>query len=93
MFVGSQMAFASVYLAATMGRLTPGRAAEELHKLGSNGDVVAVATFLSTPACLLAILIGVTAIGDYAIFGSIAISIAAVGIVGAGGAILRSRPD
>jgi hypothetical protein len=48
---------------------------------------------LGVVACLLAILIGVTAIGDYAIFGSIAISIAAVGIVGAGGAILRSRPD
>jgi membrane protease YdiL (CAAX protease family) len=56
-FVGSQMAFATAYLAATMGRLTPERAAEELRKLGSNGDVVAVATFLSTPACLLAIFV------------------------------------
>jgi len=56
-FVGTGMAFANVYLAATMGRLTPERAAEELHKLGSNGDVLAVVTFLSTPACLLAIFV------------------------------------
>lgn len=56
-FVGSQMAVATVYLAATLGHLTPEHAAGEFHKLGSNGDVLAVATFLSTPACLLAIFV------------------------------------
>lgn len=54
-FVAVQAAFAGVYLAATMDMRVAGRAAEEFERVSRNGDVLAVATFLSTPACLLAI--------------------------------------
>jgi membrane protease YdiL (CAAX protease family) len=54
-FIATQFAFAFVYMAATMGNLSPERFEREFLKLGSNGDVLAVATFLSTPVCLLAI--------------------------------------
>jgi membrane protease YdiL (CAAX protease family) len=55
-FYATQIAFALVYVGATMGHLPPAQRASELLKLGANGDVLAVATFLSTPACLLALI-------------------------------------
>jgi membrane protease YdiL (CAAX protease family) len=56
-FVATQTIFASLYVAATRGKLPPERMSQELEKLATNGDVVAVAAFLSTPACLLALFI------------------------------------
>jgi membrane protease YdiL (CAAX protease family) len=55
-FFATQMAFVLWYAAATMGHIHPDRMLDELAKLENNGDILAVATFLSTPACLLAIL-------------------------------------
>lgn len=54
-FVGTQLGFAFVYMKATASHLSPERWAEEFRKLDSNGDVLAVSTFLSTPMGLLAI--------------------------------------
>lgn len=55
-FYATQTAFVLAYVAATMGNVRPERLAEELAKLDGNGDIFAVATFLSAPACLLAII-------------------------------------
>jgi uncharacterized protein len=60
-FFAVQTAFAMVFMSATMARVPPERVALELGKLALNGDVVAVSTILSTPACLLALFIAVKA--------------------------------
>jgi hypothetical protein len=54
-FVVTQTAFAVVYVAATTSNLSPEAREAQYRALGSNGDVLAVSTFLSTPMCLLAI--------------------------------------
>jgi uncharacterized protein len=54
-FFATQIAFAIVYMAATASSLSPESWSEKFQKLEANGDVLAVATFLSTPMCLLAI--------------------------------------
>jgi membrane protease YdiL (CAAX protease family) len=58
-FFAVQWGFAMVFMSATMARVPPERVALELGKLALNGDVVAVSTILSTPACLLALFIAV----------------------------------
>lgn len=54
-FFATQTVFLLVYAGATMGHVPSGHMARELRKLETQGDILAVATFLSTPACLLAI--------------------------------------
>ena len=57
LFVAVQSAFAVIYLAATVGPRGAERAAQEMERITRNGDVLAVVTFLSAPACLLALFV------------------------------------
>jgi CAAX protease family protein len=57
LFVAVQTAFALVYVAATVGPRGAQRAVEEMERITRNGDVIAVVTFLSAPACLLALFV------------------------------------
>ena len=56
-FFAAQIGFVMVFVAATMGHLPPQALEKELLKVQTNGDVLAVATFLSAPATVLALFV------------------------------------
>lgn len=56
-FFAAQIGFVLVFVAATMGHLPPQALEKEMLKVQTNGDVLAVATFLSAPATVLALFI------------------------------------
>jgi membrane protease YdiL (CAAX protease family) len=54
-FCAAQIAFLIFFVSSTMGRAGPEQVQREFTRLQSNGDVIAVAAWICTPACLLAL--------------------------------------
>lgn len=80
-FFAVQIGFVLVFVAATMAHLPPQVLAQEMLKIEANGDVLAVATFLSAPATVLALFVIVKIKRAAGITDTLALYVPALGVL------------